>query len=91
MNNEQAVSYYVNNANLSTSENDFRFYFGEKVYGINEDINCCYVVMSPQQFKAIYKLMTLQLENYENTFGEIKITYEPKLKKDFQGENPDNG
>lgn len=75
----EVESYYINNTSITTSESDFRFVFAERIYEVG-DVLRCFIVMSPEQFKRVHKLMAVHLENFEEKVRKIEINYEPTLK-----------
>lgn len=79
---EKIDYYYSNCALIRTTIPDFTFNFGTIFHDDkNNKITEVYekaIYMSPQQAKLLFNSLKGLMENYENTFGEIKVA--PKKK-----------
>jgi hypothetical protein len=67
---------YANSVQVRVSVWDFCIYFGklkQQTEEIVEVENQSAVYLSPQQAKALYKILEQNVINYEQAFGEIKL------------------
>ncbi len=67
---------YANSVQVRVSVWDFCIYFGllrQQNEQAVEVENHAAVYLSPQQAKALYKILEQNVINYEQTFGEIKL------------------
>jgi len=78
--------YYANCIQISTSVNDFSLNFGcsRITEGADKSINVQEIFerriyLSPQQAKALSRVLTEQVKGYEENFGEVNLA--PKKNK----------
>lgn len=71
--------YYANIAGVQTCVYDMAFYFGTKKdreekedSNLDKDVDLV-VLMSPQHAKALANILNEHIQNYEKTFGEIRL------------------
>lgn len=75
-NTEDYRESYANSVQIRMSVWDFFLAFGRAVPGEGPGIdllNFQGIYLSPQQAKALSHMLTQNLANYEQTFGEIKL------------------
>jgi len=75
-NHEDYREGYANSVQVRMSVWDFFLVFGTAVPGAGTAINLLNfqgIYLSPQQAKALALMLKQNLENYEQTFGEIKL------------------
>ncbi|GAC1659678.1 MAG: hypothetical protein NVS9B15_22740 [Acidobacteriaceae bacterium] len=67
---------YANSVQVRVSVWDFCIYFGllkQQTESAVEVENHASINLSPQQAKALYKILEQNVVNYEQAFGEIKL------------------
>ncbi len=60
----------------------FNFDFGQRIPGGKQINIVSRIAMSPQHAKLFHKVLTQNIEKYEDEFGEIKIPEVSKPQKD---------
>lgn len=79
--NENSITYYANSVNIATNYYDIQLAFGNQSLdaGNSNKLICkefCKIFMSPQHAKVLNKILTENIKNYEQKFGEIKVPKE---------------
>jgi len=87
---DQAEGIYSNLALITHSTSEFIVDFAKLLPGLPKAKVCARMIMTPQNAKALLKTLEINVQRYEENFGEIKLPGKPPAEFGFQTSDTKN-
>jgi len=81
---DEADGIYANLALITHSPSEFVIDFAKLLPGMPKAKVCARMVMTPQNAKALLKTLEVNVQRFEENFGEISMPGKPPVEFGFQ-------